>query len=324
MTLGNLALITFLALKNTPLAFLTSYSYERLNVLHQAAGYTTVLCGFLHAVIYIVTLAKSANLKELKEEDIIMGEVAVFSMLIIVAVSLLLRKLRYEVFYVVHITMFMLIVIAVGMHRPMVASKVPYVVGFVAGCWGLDRILRSARVSYYFFGNSATVTPLPHGGVRISLRRSSRRAVPGAHAFLWIPSIRAAETHPFTIVSTNPLEMVVKGHDGFTRDLLKHAVENPGAVLRASMEGPYGTLPMYEYYDQVILVAGGSGASFTVGVALSLVRKLTEGSRSPVINFVWVVRDQGMQLCHVLSFLTHSIFLFMSPNEPRRNDILVL
>lgn len=37
----------FLALKNTPLAILTAYSYERLNSLHQIAGYTTLLYTIL-------------------------------------------------------------------------------------------------------------------------------------------------------------------------------------------------------------------------------------------------------------------------------------
>jgi hypothetical protein len=39
MAVCNIALITFLALKNTPLACLTAFSYVRLNCLHHAAGY---------------------------------------------------------------------------------------------------------------------------------------------------------------------------------------------------------------------------------------------------------------------------------------------
>ncbi len=50
MAVSNVAFLFFLALKNMPLAFLTAYSYERLNVLHQIAGYTTVLLSILHVV----------------------------------------------------------------------------------------------------------------------------------------------------------------------------------------------------------------------------------------------------------------------------------
>ena len=53
---ANIAFIFFLALKNTPLGFLTSYSYERLNVLHQIAGYTTVLLSVLHSMCVINVL----------------------------------------------------------------------------------------------------------------------------------------------------------------------------------------------------------------------------------------------------------------------------
>ena len=45
-----MVLLFFLALRNTPLAYLTSYSYERLNVLHQITGYLTVTFAFTHAM----------------------------------------------------------------------------------------------------------------------------------------------------------------------------------------------------------------------------------------------------------------------------------
>jgi membrane-bound acyltransferase YfiQ involved in biofilm formation len=50
MAILNMAFLFFLALKNTPLAFLTAYSYERLNGLHQIVGYTTILYTVIHAM----------------------------------------------------------------------------------------------------------------------------------------------------------------------------------------------------------------------------------------------------------------------------------
>jgi hypothetical protein len=50
MAITNVAFITFIALKNTPLAYLTAYSYGRLNPLHQIGGYTTVTYVFLHVI----------------------------------------------------------------------------------------------------------------------------------------------------------------------------------------------------------------------------------------------------------------------------------
>lgn len=256
--MSNLALITFLALKNTPLAFLTAYSYERLNALHRLAGYGTVCFAMLHAVVYITAWSKSNTLDELLEASQVVGIVAGFAMLIIFSTVLLLRKLRYEIFYIVHILMFMLILVTVGLHRPQLATKTLIIVIFAASIWIADRALRFSKLSLFSFGNSATITPLPHGGTRIVLRRSPSRAVAGSHCFLWIPKIRATETHPFTIVSTKPLELVIAAYDGFTRDLHAFALKNSGVDLKASIDGPYGTVPDFTIYTKVVFIAGGS------------------------------------------------------------------
>jgi predicted ferric reductase len=119
--------------------------------------------------------------------------------------------------------------------------------------------------------------------------------VPGTHCFLWVPRIRALESHPFTIVSVTPysLELVIAAYDGFTRGLHSYAINNPGVSLRASIDGPYGAVPDFaRTADKVILVAGGSGASFTFGVALNIIHKLGD-SRRISIEFIWTVKDQG-------------------------------
>jgi len=176
--------VTFLSLKNTPLAFLTAYSYERLNVLHQVAGYSTVFWVLLHGVIYIIAWVKTDNLEELLEKTQVMGITAGFAFLVILATALFLRRRRYEVFYIIHIVMFMLILVLVGMHRPDLGTKAAIVVIFTASIWAADRAFRFAKISLFSFGNTATITPLPHGGTHIALKRSSGRAVAGTHYFL--------------------------------------------------------------------------------------------------------------------------------------------
>jgi predicted ferric reductase len=293
MAACNIALITFLALKNTPLSFLTAYSYERLNCLHQMAGYCTVIFALLHGIVFTIALSYEGSLTDLLEDANIMGIVAGLSMLIILAGVLILRKRVYEVFYIMHVSLFMLMLIAVGMHRPDITLKTLFIIIFAASIWVSDRIVRFTRIIWHTLGNNASITPLARGGIRIVVRRSPRRAVPGSHVFLWIPKIRAAETHPFTIVSTNPLELVVSAHDGFTKDLFSHASKYPDAILRASIDGPYGTLPNFATFEQIILIAGGSGASFTFGIATDLVNTLRNSDKRPVVNFVWVMREQG-------------------------------
>jgi predicted ferric reductase len=287
------ALVTVLGLKNTPLAFFTAYSYERLSVLHQAAGYCTVLEVVLHAILQIVSEAQRKNLAMFLERNQIMGVVAGIALLATLTAALVLKRLRYETFYIGHVVMFMLILIGIGMHRPNLSDKTLYIVIFTASIWVADRLLRASRLLMMAFGNYATAVPLEHNGIRISLRRTPWRANSGSHIFLCIPRIRPFEAHPFTVISTNPLELVVAAQDGFTRDLLSYATANPGAALRASCDGPYGTLPDFSKFNQVVLIAGGSGASFTFGVALNLIKQARATGRGPEIHFTWVIRKHG-------------------------------
>lgn len=292
VAVSNLVFITFLSLKNTPLGFLTGYTHERLNALHQVAGYCTVFWSMLHAVVYITAWSQTNNLPELLEKTQIMGIIGGFAMLTILATTLLLRKLRYEVFYIVHIVMFMLILIVIGMHRPNISTHTLIIIIFAASIWVLDRLIRFFKISLYSLGNTATVAPLQCGGTRITLRRAPMHTTAGSHCFLWIPGVRMAETHPFTVVSTNPLAFVIGACDGFTRDLHNYSLKHPGKSLRASVDGPYGSAPDFFGATKVLFIAGGSGASFSLGVASDLVRCLGD-STATAIEIIWVIRDLG-------------------------------
>lgn len=285
--------MTFLALKNTPLAFLSAQSYERLNVFHRFAGVITILAMLGHVFVYIVELYQSNSFNRLLQFEQIMGIVAGSSMIAIGITALFLHKILYEIFYIIHIVSYMLVLITLGMHRPDPMEDVLWMVVFAAALWFSDRLLRMCRILWYAGDNTATVTALPHDGMRIVLSRFSRRAVIGSHIYLWIPSIRAVESHPFTVVSTNPIELVVKVQNGFTRDLQK-VTAHSDTKLKASMDGPYGSLPDYSLFDHIVLIAGGSGASFTFGIACDLV-KMDKGKRHS-ISFHWVIRILGTSI----------------------------
>lgn len=85
---------------------------------------------------------------------------------------------------------------------------------------------------------------------------------------------------------------MVAAHDGFTSDLHTFALKNPGKTLKASIDGPYGNVPDFITFTKVVFISGGSGASFTFGVAVDLVRELQD-SKMTSIEFVWAVREQG-------------------------------
>jgi predicted ferric reductase len=288
-----MALVVFLALKNTPLAFLTAYSYERLNCLHQIAGYTMFTAMILHAAIYTAFFNSQGRLLSIyAERGQIAAIVAGFAFLSVIFSAVFLRRVWYELFYVTHIASWIIAVVAVGFHQPDFGNKTLYVTLTAASIWGLDRIIRASRVLYYSANNEATLHPLPDGGTKIIVKKVPGRAEPGKHCFIRIPAIRKFETHPFTIHRSSPMEFTAKARNGFTSDLHKYAVAHPGASVRASVDGPYGTFPDPMEFDKIVLIAGGGGATFTFGLAVNILERMDEDSPKNVV-FIWSVKKHG-------------------------------
>ena len=157
----------------------------------------------------------------------------------------------------------------------------------------LDRALRLSRFLYYMPTNTATLTPLvASNATRVTLTRSMAHATPGSHAFLYMPGIRAFQTHPFTMVSRDPVEFVISARNGFTKDLFRAACEKPGRRVRTGLEGAYGCVPNIMGYDRVVLFAGGSGATFTFALAVDWARRLDVESKKS-LDFIWSVRTAG-------------------------------
>lgn len=290
--MGNICVAVFLGLKNTPLGVLTTWSYERLNVLHRIVGYTAMAQCIIHASAYSSYFIALGNMARLRVAEEIYGMVAGFTMLTMVVVAFAIRRRCYEIFYAIHISFFIITMVFLGLHQPESSKRMIYAVIAVCGIWVLDRVIRFVRLVTYSVNNSVTVHPLPHGGTRITLQKAPAGARSGKHCFIWIPRIRTWEMHPFTIANVNPLEFVVASYDGFTRDLHEYATANPGATLRASVEGSYGKSPNPIVYEKVVLIAGGSGASFAVGMAMDMLKHVKTDTR-PSVTFVWAVRYQG-------------------------------
>ncbi|KAJ0158725.1 putative ferric reductase transmembrane component [Colletotrichum tanaceti] len=317
LAIANILFVVFLALKNTPLAYLTAWSYERLNVLHQIVGYVTMVLIIVHGATYSSFFIAMGNLERLRVQEEIYGIVSGFTFLVVVLAGAVVRLWCYELSYILHVSGFIVSMVLVGLHQPELSKKMIIVTAVGAGIWVLDRCIRLARVVAYSFNNTASVHPLPDGGTRIILKKAPLGASSGEHCFLWIPKIRAFETHPFTIAAMDPLEFVVNSYDGFTRDLHEYAVRHPGATLKASVEGSYGTFPNPAEYDKVVLVAGGSGASFTVGMALNMLKRLTQNSTQSIV-FVWMVKEHtrlewfAHHLARIHESLTSSVLLYVT------------
>ena len=98
MAICNITLLAFLALKNTPLAFLTSYSYGSLNGLHQIAGYTTIICVIMHAIVYGIAPKTDNQRAVLTETAQTYGAIRAASMILTGIAAVAIRRWQSEVF----------------------------------------------------------------------------------------------------------------------------------------------------------------------------------------------------------------------------------
>ena len=249
-----------------------------------------IVFTILHAVIYIVGLEKANALYVLKVPEQHAGIVAAMALLCLFITAIgPVRRRTYEVFYASHQILAATTLVAVGLHRPDLAGKALIVTILAASLWIADQSLRVSRWMYYGFRNHAVLTALPNGATRVTMYRGMK-AKPGSHAFVWIPGVRAFQRHPFTLVSADPVEFVIKARDGFSKALHSKAQEFPNVKFRASIDGPYGQVPDTSVYGKVVLVAGGSGATFTIALALDWARKPKASETRRTLEFIWIVR----------------------------------
>ena len=172
--------------------------------------------------------------------------------------------------------------------------------------WGLDRFIRSIRLvvfNHSYFGlkkgsgtMDASVELLSPRFMLLRLRRPPHfHWSPGQTAYLIMPGVSTIpfEAHPFTIASVDTVHGATQGdvtpitekgvlgesepywkelvffinaQGGFTKRL-RDVAEKSGK-LKVFVDGPYGKSPDLTDYDTSVLIAGGSGVSFTLPLLL--------------------------------------------------------
>lgn len=136
---------------------------------------------------------------------------------------------------------------------------------------------------------------------------------------------RLIESHPLTImtappaltsVSTRTLTLAARATGDWTRALHKYAVAEqdrltlsvavekdstsvPPVPVQVMLDGPYGGCSVdLGAYESVLLIAGGSGATFTLGLLDDIVARCLKlgrahGEKTRRIEFAWCIRSFG-------------------------------
>ncbi|KAH7925255.1 hypothetical protein BV22DRAFT_452820 [Leucogyrophana mollusca] len=175
----------------------------------------------------------------------------------------------------------------------------------------------------------ATTELLSEHVVRLRLRRPPHfHWAPGQTAYLIMPSVSRLpfEAHPFTIASLDSslftsvgtevkaetkeqlsdkhhladlgssspfwkeLVFLINVKKGFTKRLQEVAATN--GKVKVFVDGPYGPFPNLGSYDTSVLIAGGSGVSYTLPVLLDIIECVRNGkSDCRRVVFIWAIRE---------------------------------
>ena len=185
----------------------------------------------------------------------------------------------------------------------------------------------------------ATAQLLPGRTVRLSLHvPHTLRWAPGQHVLLYVPGVRAIESHPYTIAGVDPrastsgsgskgkkvkgseVVLLVRAQKGFSRALWDHVAAqrrraqhaHEATTLRTLVSWPMGSAGRANWgaYESLVIVCGGTGISFGISVLENACTRLVEAQREgdkrwrgTRVRFVWIMREYGA------SALSHSLSL---------------
>ena len=319
VSVAQLPLLYLLACKVSVLGLLTGLSYERLNWLHRWVARTMLATAAVHwAFFYREWDLAGFVALEMRYMPVVrygFGAWAVLGWMVLSSAGLL-RSRVYEVWVLQHVAGAGVLLWLVYVHVPPYAR---YNVYMAAGFVAFDRLARTAltlarnihllskpRFLARTLGFPAEVTALSDGHLGIVIEDVDFTWRAGQHIYLSMPRVGPLENHPFTIANASrplgkngrqSLRLYIKVRSGFTRRLQKLCEEGagPSRTLRAFIAGPWGNPPSTDRFESLVLLATGSGVSFTAPI---FAQATQPGAVPGRVSFVWVVRDQS----HVQSF----------------------
>ena len=331
MFIVNLPWLYILAAKNQPTRWLTSHSYESLNIFHRRFGELLCALAVLHFTGMLVvwyTILRPIGITFLRLillPLILLGLLAFISYALLYITSLRsFRQRWYELFLGFHILLQVAGLAFLFFHYH---TSRPYVIASMA-IFLIDRIVfryyaRVVRVAATISVQPDNSTVILRAPVRLHesqpLLSSSliHSWTPGFHVFISIPSLSSSnilQAHPFSIFSSPPshqssdeaiLSLLIRAHDGFSGTLINYARTHQKTSVR--LDGPYGSSSAIDLLcssDLAVLVAGGSGIALTCPLAeylanlnqrLEDVESGRRRNRSTNLRrrilFVWIYRE---------------------------------
>lgn len=274
MALGLLPFVMLLSQKTNYITLLTGISHEKLQVYHRWTSWAMFVLALVHTFPFIVVhIQKGDMMMQWKMEVTYWTGVAALipqAWLNIMSIGPI-RNRYYEFFKTAHYLAIGFFIFFFFIHCDSRLTTWDYFIAALS-LYSFTLIISFLRTSIQSLDLHALFSTLPDGTLKISIPTKMRWR-PGQHVFLgfWALGLNAYTSHPFTICSLpGKGEMVfyMKAQAAFTKKL-KYLVETQHGWMPMSVDGPYGDIDIASTlasYDKALLIAGGSGVGYLLGV----------------------------------------------------------
>ncbi|KAF1851650.1 metalloreductase-like protein transmembrane component [Cucurbitaria berberidis CBS 394.84] len=320
MAVALLPWIVALSSKANLITMVTGISHERLNVLHRWAAYICLVLSILHVVPFYITPIWEDGARHVFEPFFARKGFYVYGTGLAAFVPLCflclhsiapLRHRMYELFVALHVPVAIVFLGMMFWHCNNYLTSWHYLLSTV-GIWLLSYIMRLFYLNWtrpgrlsWLIGDEAAITLMPENAIKVTIPTQMKWR-PGQYIYLRMPGISVFENHPFTIASLcdddfpseygegyKDMVLVFRPFGGFTKKVLQKALEHgPWHTYRAFVDGPYGGMQRrIEAFEDVVLIAGGSGITAIVSQLLTLIKKMRDGKAvTRKIHVIWALK----------------------------------
>ncbi|KAH9914282.1 iron reductase [Fomitopsis serialis] len=315
LALAQFPVVYLLGTKNSVLSLLLGpgNGYEKLNFLHRWAGRGMLIGGVIHGALWIRNHLEF-GLPILGQQKETSGVASLGVLCGITLFSLKpVRHYFYQFFFISHVLGYVSFTISICYHTEYAWTWVYPPLAF----YGLDMLLRLFKYRI----KDATLVPMDQNMTIIHVHDCTKGWQPGQHVRLRVFfDGRIFESHPLTImnapspvscVPSQTLSLAAKAKGDWTRALNAYAVEEqarllgsekgeqPGIPVQVMLDGPYGGCSIdLGRYESALLIAGGSGATFTLSLLDDIIARCVKfgrpgNERTRRIEFVWCIQSYG-------------------------------
>lgn len=314
ITATQTSLPFLLAVRVNPIGLLLGTSYERINWFHRWASRVFFASATVHGGFFTYEwLAASFFWTEVKTVKMVLPGIGAWFILAWTVVSTIpfFRRIKYELFVVQHIISVVLLLVFLVLHVP---DHHLFSIWCAVGVFAYDVVTRSAnpiwrnlrlRVSAnpsVRYAHDANVEAVDDELTVMTIRNVGFTWVPGQHVLIWSPTFRWETPHPFTIVNspsaeakTQDVQLTMKTKTGLTRDLNDWArrtgLRGDNGSMRVLVTGPFGTVPNWKQYENIVLVAASTGGSFTTPILEDILTSQSPGCVRK-ISALYIVRHK--------------------------------